>query len=175
MSTNTYRKALESACEPREERQWTDRRKRTTRPSTGRRRNDLDRAEKHPANESQSARTLGSPPKPEQRATARPMAGLHPRMVELLQAGRKAVGSGRPERMDPPPHAKVLLATLEHTQRAAQRPTPPRRRTKGVRSGLQRVGSMADSPATANESGPIQQATSTIRVHLAMDLRGGST
>ena len=49
-------------------------------------------------------------PKPDQRATARPMARLHPRMVELLPTGRKAVGSGRPDGMDPPPQRKWLPA-----------------------------------------------------------------
>jgi hypothetical protein len=44
-----------------------------------------------------------------------------------------------------------------------------------VRPSLQWVGGMAQSAALANESGPIQQASSSIWVHPAMDLRGGST
>jgi hypothetical protein len=69
----------------------------------------------------------------------------------------------------------MLLASLEHTERAAQRPTPTRRGSVSMRLGLQRVGGMAHSAALANESGLIQQASSSIWVHPAMDLRGGGS
>jgi hypothetical protein len=102
------------------------------------------------------------------------------RLSRKAPSDREALRASMPPRLSPdpeplPPHAKVLLATLEHTQRAAQRPTPTRRGNASMRSGLQRVGGMAHSAPLANESGPIQQASSSIWVHPAMDLRRGST
>jgi RNA-directed DNA polymerase len=70
------------------------------------------RAEGYQAVQGPGARPVGCQALPDHNATARPMATLHHRMVELLRLCQLAARRPCPLGVDSPPHAQVLLAAL---------------------------------------------------------------
>ena len=65
------------------------------------------------------APTLGRPTEPQQPGTERPMAAAHPRLVGILPAGGMAASGLEVGRLDPAPHAQMLLVALAWLARAS--------------------------------------------------------
>lgn len=89
------RTGAKAAGQPGEKRPRPRRWDRVARLPVGDRRDDPPRAEKRGAVQDEGARTVGCEAKRDERAAARTMAKLHPRMVGLLPADRKAPGPAR--------------------------------------------------------------------------------
>src|SRR3712207_5021437 len=102
------------------------------------------------------------------------MAPLYGWLVELLRAGRLAARGHRPQRMDTPAHAQMLLVALAPSARASEGVAAAGSQRPSLGNSLLKARRLGNGPARRAPAGIEDPHAQSSRVLSSMGNRGGT-
>lgn len=123
------------------------------------------------ADERAGARFVGSSSTPDQQATARSMATLDQRLVELLSNRPLATRNKRPPRLDSSPYPQRFLDSMENSARPDQRLASPGSQRAIFGQRLLRKGGLGYGPTLGHAPSPQEPDAGTLWGYYTVELR----